>query len=67
MIQLPAYRYSERSDNSKVAAEQDPVSEHVFRLLESNGLITYAESIGGGLHMDVFWVSPELKRKLEQC
>jgi hypothetical protein len=50
-----------------VAAEQDPVSEHVFRLLESNGLITYAESIGGGLHMDVFWVSPELKRKLEQC
>ncbi len=40
--------------------------EHVFRLLESNGLIKYAESIGGGLHMDVLWVSPELKRKLEQ-
>jgi hypothetical protein len=40
--------------------------EHVFRLLGSNGLIKYGESIGGGLHMDVFWVSPELKRKLEQ-
>ena len=40
--------------------------EHVFRLLESNGFIKYGESIGGGLHMDVFWVSPELRRKLEQ-
>lgn len=40
--------------------------EHIFRVLESNGLIKYAESIGGGLHMDVFWVSPELRRKLEQ-
>jgi len=40
--------------------------EHVFRLLGSNGLIKYGESIGGGLHMDVVWVSPELKRKLEQ-
>jgi hypothetical protein len=40
--------------------------EHVFRLLESNGLIGCGESIGGGLHLNVLWVSPELKRKLEQ-
>jgi len=40
--------------------------EHIFRLLESNGLIKYAESMGGGIHMDVVWVSPELRRKLEQ-
>lgn len=40
--------------------------EHVFRVLELNGLIKYAESHGGGLHMDVMWVSPELRRKLEQ-
>ena len=40
--------------------------EHVFRAFASNGLIKYAESVGGGLHMDVCWVSPELRRKLEE-
>jgi len=39
--------------------------EQAFRLLESHSLIKYAESIGGGLHMDVVWVSPELRGKLE--
>src|SRR5262249_11150936 len=41
--------------------------EHIFRLLGSNGLIKFAESSGGGLHMDVFWVSPQLRRNLEQA
>jgi hypothetical protein len=41
--------------------------EHIFRLLGSRGLIKYAESIGGGLHMDAFWVSPELRRGLERA
>ncbi len=39
--------------------------EHIFHLLKSNGLLEYAESLGGGLHLDAFWVSPELKRKPE--
>ena len=42
-----------------------PLIEHIFRSLESNSLIKYSESIGGGLHMDVYSVSPELRRKLE--
>jgi len=42
------------------------LDEHVFRRLESNGLIKWGESLHGGLHMDVFWVLPELKRKLER-
>jgi hypothetical protein len=37
--------------------------EHVLHLLESNSLVRYAESGSG---VNVFWVSPELKRKLEQ-
>jgi hypothetical protein len=41
------------------------IIEHIFESLESNRLIKYATSIGGGLHMDVYWVSPELRRKLE--
>jgi hypothetical protein len=39
--------------------------EHVFKVFKSKGWIKYGESIGGDLFMDVFWVSPELKRKLE--
>jgi hypothetical protein len=39
--------------------------EHVFRLLESKSLIKYAESKGGGIHLDAFWVSPQLRRNLE--
>jgi len=47
--------------------EQPPfLIEHIFRVLGSHGLIKYAESMGGGLHMDAYWVSPELKRNLEQ-
>ena len=41
------------------------IVEHVFESLAHNGLIKYAESMGGGLHMHVYWVSPELRRKLE--
>ena len=41
------------------------VTEHIFEALQHNGMIKYAESIGGGLHMDVHWVSPELRRQLE--
>ena len=41
------------------------VVEHIFEAFQHNGLIKYAESIGGGLHMDVHWVSPELRRQLE--
>jgi hypothetical protein len=41
------------------------IVEHIFESLKHNGLIKYAESIGGGLHMDVYWVSPELRRQLE--
>ena len=40
--------------------------EHVFREFAASGFIKYAESIGGGLHMDVYWVSPELRRNLER-
>jgi hypothetical protein len=39
--------------------------EHILESLAHNGFIKYAESIGGGLHMDVYWVSPELRRMLE--
>jgi hypothetical protein len=41
------------------------IVEHIFESFQHNGFIKYAESIGGGLHMDVYWVSPELRRKLE--
>ena len=43
------------------------IVEHIyFESLKHSGLIKYGESIGGGLHMDVYWVSPELRRKLEE-
>jgi hypothetical protein len=41
------------------------VVEHILEVFQRNGVIKYAESIGGGLHMDVYWVSPELRRQLE--
>ena len=58
----------ENMNNCSMAQSLDlplRVVEHVFEAFKHNGLIKYAESIGGGLHMDVFWVSPELRRKLE--
>jgi hypothetical protein len=39
--------------------------EHILESLAHNGYIKYAASMGGGLHMDVYWVSPELRRMLE--
>ena len=39
--------------------------EHIFKVFGNRGWIKYAESIGGDLYMDVWWVSPELRRKLE--
>ena len=41
------------------------ITDHIFESFEYNGLIRYSESIGGGLHMNVYWVSPELRRELE--
>jgi len=42
------------------------IIEHIFESLEYNGLIKYATSHGGGLQMDVYSVSPELRRRLER-
>jgi hypothetical protein len=58
----------EGTDNNTVAKELNQpirIIEHIFEILEQKGLIKYAQSMGGGLHMDVYWVSPELRRKLE--
>lgn len=41
------------------------IAEHILESLEGNGLIKFSKSIGGGLHLDVYWVSPELRRELE--
>lgn len=57
-----------RTNNHAVAQELDQpimVIEHIFGSMQKNGLIKYAESIGGGLHMDIYWMSPELRRKVE--
>ncbi len=55
------------TQRSVASALNQPVflMEHVFRVFESNGFIKCGESIGGGLHISVLWVSPELRRKLE--
>lgn len=42
------------------------VVDHILEALRYNGLIKYAESIAGRLCIDVYWVSPELRRKLEE-
>jgi hypothetical protein len=58
----------ERVSNLSVAqALSQPIRivEHIFESLESNELIKYSTSKGGGLRMEVYWVSPELRRKLE--
>ena len=41
--------------------------EHIFRSFEHNGLVRLAESFSGGIYLDVRWVSPELRRKLESA
>jgi hypothetical protein len=41
------------------------IIEHILKVLEGRGWIKYAECGGGDLFMDVYWVSPELGRKLE--
>jgi hypothetical protein len=41
------------------------VVEHIFERLQDSGLIKYETSMGGRLFMHVYWVSPELRRKLE--
>jgi hypothetical protein len=58
----------EYMDNRSMAQALDlplRVVEHILEAFQHNGLIKYSESMGGGLHMDVYWVSPELRRKLE--
>lgn len=59
---------NEETSNNAVAQELGQpirIIEHIFEVLQDRGLIKYSESKGGGLHMDVHWFSPELKRKLE--
>lgn len=41
------------------------IVEHILTILASNNLIKYSTSMGGDIFMDVYWVSPELRRKLE--
>jgi hypothetical protein len=56
------------TNNNAVAQELDQsitVVEHIFASMQSNGLIKYDESIGGGLQMDIYWTSPELRRKVQ--
>jgi hypothetical protein len=58
----------QQTNNNAVAQELDQsimIIEHIFASMQKNGLIKYAESFGGGLHMDIYWVSPELRRKVE--
>jgi TIR domain len=40
------------------------IVEHLLEEFENKGLIKVAKSIGGDLFMDVWWVSPELRRRL---
>jgi hypothetical protein len=59
----------EHQSNTGVAqALSQPIRiiEHIFESLEHHGLIKFQTSHGGGgLDMYVYWVSPELRRKLE--
>jgi hypothetical protein len=59
----------QRTNNHAVAQELGQsimLIEHIFASLKQKGLIKYAESIGVGLHMDIYWISPELRRKVEE-
>jgi hypothetical protein len=59
---------TENASNRGVAQELNQpirIVEHVFESLAHSGLIKYTELMGGGLHMSVHWISPELRRKLE--
>lgn len=58
----------QQTNNNAVAQELEQsitIVEHIFASMQSSGLIKYAESIGGGLHMDIYWISPELRRKVQ--
>jgi hypothetical protein len=39
--------------------------EHILERLRDNGQIKYETEMGGRLFMHIYWVSPELRRKLE--
>lgn len=39
--------------------------EHILEVLRDSGQIKYDTEIGGRLFMHVYWVSPELRRKME--
>ena len=59
----------QQTTNNAVAQELDQsitVIEHIFASMQNNGLIRYTESIGGGLHMDIYWISPELRRNVQR-
>jgi hypothetical protein len=61
-------RGQQMTNTSVAQALRQPIRivEHIFESLKHNGLIKYATSFGGDLHMDVYVVSPELRRMLEQ-
>jgi hypothetical protein len=55
-------------DNSNFDASQElkqpiRIIDHIFETLKHNGLIKSSETIDGTIH--VYWVSPELRRKLD--
>ena len=55
------------SSNHAIADElKQPIVivDHVYQSMEHNGLVKYHDS-NSGFYMDVYWVSPELRRKLE--
>jgi len=66
-VGLCLVRQEHWNNHSMAHALQLPlrVVDHIFEAFQHNGFIKYGESFAGGLHMDVYWVSPELRRKLE--
>lgn len=55
------------SSNHAIADElKQPIVivDHIFQSMEHNGFVKYYDS-NSGFYMDVYWVSPELRRKLE--
>ena len=60
-------REAEKTNTGVAQALNQPIRiiEHIFESLAHNGLIKFDTERGGGLHIYVFWVSPELRRKLE--
>jgi hypothetical protein len=60
----------EQTDNRALAESLNQptrIISHILALLESKGWLQTGEAYGGGYqHIDVLWVSPELKRWLER-